>query len=72
MTFTLATKTGTLNITTIEREVAHHISPSSTVRQFGLQLQAPWQSGPTTEWFATVDERDYAEGLAVASYRKQA
>ena len=72
MTFTVESKLGTLKLTIIEREVAHHINPECTVRQFGLGVQAPWQAGPTVEWYSTAGERDIAEAAAVASYRIQA
>jgi hypothetical protein len=72
MTFTAETKLGTLKLTIIQREVANPINPECTIRQFGLGVQAPWQAGPTIEWYNTAEERDIAEYVAVQSYRMQA
>lgn len=72
MSFTIETKIGTLNIITEEREIAHQVNPEYKVKQWGLGVQAPWQSAPTFEWFSTEAERDIAEGNAVESFRRQA
>jgi len=72
MSFTIETKIGTLNIATQEREIAHHINPQFTVRQWGLGIKAPWQSATTIEWFDSEEARNAAEGHAVESFRRQA
>ncbi len=69
MTFTIKTNSGIFNITTIEREIAHNVNPEIRIRQCGLAVQAPWQSGMSVEWYDSEEARDDAEAVAAASIR---
>jgi hypothetical protein len=66
---TIESTSGNMTITNHFRQVRRC---DDLVNQWGLSVQAPWQSGPTTEWYEKEVDRDFSRDMAIESFKRQA